>query len=67
MALVAGAGVSRWSSFKAAVDKEFGFTNEQEQAAFYNLKQLSTETPVEFVLRIEAKRHQLGEPEAGTL
>ena len=28
---------------------------------------MPTEMPVEFVLRIEAKRHQLGEPEVGTL
>ena len=35
--------------------------------AFYNLKQMPTEMPVEFLLRIEAKCRQLGEPKVGKL
>ena len=56
-----------WSNFKEYVNKEFGFAREQEQAAFYTMRRAANETATGFVLRIEAKRKQLREPEARVL
>ena len=52
----AGVLFSSWSLFQQAVNREFGFTKEQEQAAFYTMRKGADETATDFVLRIEAKR-----------
>ena len=52
--------VDSWRELKAVVEKRFSLTTDQLLDAFYAMHQGKGETAVEYILRVEDKRLQLG-------